>query len=360
LLLEQSRLAAGTSSRSSKLIHGGLRYLEHHDYGLVRESLRERAILLKIAPELVRLQAFHIPVYPDTTRRPLTLYAGLSLYALLDGFQSSSRFRKLRRSEWEELDGLNTRQLQAVYQYHDAQTDDAALTHAVMQSAIRLGATLACPAEFLTAAITQHQCEIHYREGGVDKACTASALVNAGGPWAGEVAKRISPSLATTPVELIQGSHLLLEGRLSRGCYYLEAPQDRRAIFLLPWGEHCMIGTTEHTYHGDPAAVHILEQEEAYLLEVLHHYFPQRPDRVVGRYAGLRVLPAAHGAAFSRTRETMLPVDNEQQPRVVSIYGGKLTGYRATAQKVMQRLSGSLPQRKPVAQTADLILLPVD
>lgn len=360
MLLEQSRLAAGTSSRSSKLIHGGLRYLEHHDYGLVRESLRERAILLKIAPELVRLQAFHIPVYPGTTRRPLTLCAGLSLYALLDGFRQSSRFRRLRRSEWGELDGLDTRRLQAVYQYHDAQTDDAALTHAVMQSAIRLGATLACPAEFLAAEITSQQCEIHYRERGVDKFCTASALINAGGPWANHVAARISPSLATTPVELIQGAHLVLEGRLSRGCYYLEAPQDRRAIFLLPWGEDCMIGTTEHPYSGDPAAVRILEQEEAYLLEVLHHYFPERPDRVIDRFAGLRVLPVASRAAFSRSREIMLPIDNERQPRVVSIYGGKLTGYRATAQKVMQLLAGSLPQRRPVARTADLTLLPAD
>ncbi len=100
LLLEQSSLAAGTSSRSSKLIHGGLRYLEGLDFGLVRESLSERAILLKIAPELVHLKPFFIPVYPETSRRPLTLRAGLGLYAVLGGLSRETRFRKLARSEW--------------------------------------------------------------------------------------------------------------------------------------------------------------------------------------------------------------------------------------------------------------------
>lgn len=360
LLLEQQALAAGTSSRSSKLIHGGLRYLEGRDFGLVRESLQERAILLNIAPELVRLQPFHIPVYPDTTRRPLTLCAGLSLYALLDGFGPGSRFRKLRPAEWDDLDGLDTHRLQALYQYHDAQTDDAALTRAVMHSAIRLGAGLACPAEFLGARLAEQRCEIQYRAHGAEKHCSAATLVNAGGPWAGDVAMRISPAMPTVPVELVQGTHLVLEGTLTRGCYYMEAPQDRRAIFLLPWRGHCMIGTTEHSYHGDPASVRPLDQEERYLLEVLHHYFPGRPDRVIARFAGLRVLPAADGTIFPRSRETRLTVDRQAQPRVVSIYGGKLTGYRATAQKVMRLLARSLPPRKPVAYTADVKLVAVD
>ena len=120
MLLEQSALASGSSSRSSKLIHGGLRYLEGYDFHLVRESLVERDILLRIAPELVRLQPFHIPVYPDTTRRPLTLRAGLLLYALLDGLGHSSRFSTLPRHEWDTLDGLDTRRLETVFRYHDA------------------------------------------------------------------------------------------------------------------------------------------------------------------------------------------------------------------------------------------------
>ena len=142
LLLEKTALAAGTSSRSSKLVHGGLRYLEGYDFGLVRESLHERAILLKVAPELVQLRPFHIPIYPETSRRPLMLRAGLALYAVLGGFHRGSSFRALQHKEWDHLDGLDTRQLQAVFRYHDAQTNDTDLTRAVMQSATLLGAAL--------------------------------------------------------------------------------------------------------------------------------------------------------------------------------------------------------------------------
>ena len=118
-------------------------------YGLVHESLTERTILLRIAPDLVQLRPFHIPVYPDTSRRPLALRAGLTLYAVLGGLNRASRFRKLSHTEWDALDGLETRKLQAVYRYFDAQTDDVELTRAVMQSALELGATLSCPSEFL-------------------------------------------------------------------------------------------------------------------------------------------------------------------------------------------------------------------
>lgn len=358
LLLEQTGLAAGSSSRSSKLIHGGLRYLEGHDYALVREGLRERAILLRIAPELVRLQPFHIPVYANTSRRPLTVRAGLSLYALLGGLDRASRFRKLRPREWDSLDGLDTRRLQAVYRYHDAQTNDAALTRAVMQSAIGLGAALACPAEFIAAAINPAGGEIRYRRDGVEKTCNARALVNAAGPWVEQVDARISPAPVPVAADLVQGTHLVLPEPLVQGCYYLEAPADRRAVFLLPWGAHALLGTTETLYHGDPGDVQALAAEESYLLAVQQHYFPDRSTQVVDRFAGLRVLPASGSSAFTRSRETHLSLDTPRQPHRVSIYGGKLTGYRATAQKVMQLLERSLPARKAVARTDRLPLHP--
>jgi len=358
LLLEKTALAAGSSSRSSKLIHGGLRYLEGHDYALVRESLHERSVLLRIAPELVRLQPFFIPIYPDTTRRPLTLRAGLTLYALLGGIHHTSRFRSVPRGEWDTLDGLDTRRLQVVFQYFDAQTNDVELTRAVMQSAIRLGATLACPAEFTAARIDAGHCNIQYRENGIEKHCSARAIVNAGGPWATRIDRRISPAPPHNPVELVQGAHLVVPGTLARGCYYMEAPQDGRAVFLLRWGEHALLGTTENLYTGDPAAVAITPGEESYLLEVLAHYFPQRPATVIERFAGLRVLPASSNAAFGRSRETMLMVNDRKHPQLVSIYGGKLTGYRAAAQKVMRILKRTLPARTAVGHTADIRLVP--
>lgn len=358
LVLEKTAIAAGTSSRSSKLIHGGLRYLESHDYGLVRESLRERAILLRIAPDLVHLQPFSIPIYADTSRRPSTLRAGLLLYALLGGLDRASRFRKLPQREWHQLDGLKTRQLQSVFQYHDAQTDDVALTRAVMQSAGELGAELLCPAEFSKASIGPQGCEIAYRSGDSERYCSAAVAVNAGGPWVGSVAERFTPQPPRVAADMVQGAHLVMQDELSQGCYYLEAPQDRRAVFLLPWGKHSLLGTTEHIYHGDPATVEVLPQEEHYLLGVLRHYFPQHSQQVLSRFAGLRVLPASTGASFRSSRETRLVTDSKQQPRLVSIYGGKLTGYRATAQKVMRKLEASLPQRRVIADTAELPLRP--
>jgi glycerol-3-phosphate dehydrogenase len=279
LLLEKTALAAGSSSRSSKLIHGGLRYLEGYDFGLVRESLVERAILLRIAPDLVRLQPFHIPIYPETSRRPLAIRAGLTLYALLGGLDRASRFKTIRRDHWDRLDGLDTNRLQVVYQYHDAQTNDAGLTRAVMQSAIDHGAQLSCPSEFLTARIGKQGVDILFRDNAAEKNCTAAVLVNAGGPWVNTIAERISPQPAGIDVDLVQGTHLVLEEGLTAGCYYMEAPQDRRAVFLLPWGKQSMLGTTETVYRGDPAQVSTLAEEEDYLLAVMAHYFPDAHNR---------------------------------------------------------------------------------
>jgi glycerol-3-phosphate dehydrogenase len=358
LLLEQTGLASATSGHSSKLIHGGLRYLEGMHFSLVRESLRERALLLKLAPELVQLQAFHIPIFPETSRRPLTIRAGLSLYALLGGLRSANRFRKLRASEWPDLDGLETNRLQAVYRYYDAQADDEQLTRAVMRSAMERGAELCCPAEFAAAEIDARGCDVHYTVNGVIESCTATVLVNAAGPWINTVAADISPVPPTVVVELVQGAHLLLEGRIEHGAYYLEAPADRRAVFVLPWKGRTLLGTTETLYTGDPALVIPLPAEEAYLLETLRHYFPRRPRLVVDRFAGLRVLPTAGNTLSARSRETRLVTDNARRPRIVAIYGGKLTGYRATAQRVMGLLRRTLPARAPVADTARLELKP--
>jgi glycerol-3-phosphate dehydrogenase len=188
----------------------------------------------------------------------------------------------------------------------------------------------------------------------------ARALVNAAGPWAGAVDQCIEPRPAAFPVDLVQGAHLVMQAPLQAGCYYVEAPLDRRAVFLLPWGEHSLLGTTEHRYSGNPRNVRLLPEEETYLLDVQQHYFPDRSTTVLDRFAGLRVLPVAGGAAFGRSRETHLLVDNPRKPRTLSIYGGKLTGYRATADKVIDKLRHSLPSRKAHARTDTLKLVPAD
>ena len=360
LLIERLGLASGTSSRSSKLIHGGLRYLESGQFALVRESLRERAILLRIAAELVELKAFFLPVYRDTRRRPWQLKLGLSMYALLGGFDASTRFGTVPRREWSSLDGLETHGLDAVIRYHDAQTDDALLTRAVVQSALSLGAELAMPADFTAAILTDEGVNVTYNQGGSAVECTARVLVNAAGPWAPHVGGIVRPAIPIPKVDLVQGTHIVLPFAVTAGIYYVESPTDGRAVFVMPWHGATLIGTTETPYRGDPAKVHPLPEEEEYLLAVARHYFPAfrhlTREHITQRFAGLRVLPAATQAAFDRSRETIFTTDREPKPRVLGIYGGKLTGWRAAAAHVLQRIGPSLPPSQRRAETDQLIL----
>jgi glycerol-3-phosphate dehydrogenase len=360
LLIERRGLASGTSSRSSKLIHGGLRYLESAQFALVRESLRERAIHLRIAAELVELKPFYIPVYRDTRRRPWQLRIGLWMYALLGGFDASTRFGSVPRSGWAALDGLKTQDLDAVIHYFDGQTNDALLTRAVVQSALDLGAELALPAVFVKAVLSDAGVVVTYTQGQETLSVGARVLVNAAGPWATQIARAVEPAIEVPEVDLVQGTHIVIPFPLTAGIYYVESPTDGRAVFVMPWQGATLIGTTETPYHGDPDRVHPLPEEEEYLLAVARHYFPglaalTRND-ITERFAGLRVLPAASQAAFDRSRETIFTTDRDPRPRVLGIYGGKLTGWRAAAEHVMGRISPSLPAGIRRAATDQMIL----
>lgn len=360
LLVEQTGLAHGTSSRSSKLIHGGLRYLEQFELGLVRECLRERRLLLELAPELVQLRPFHIPVYRDTSRPAWQVRLGLSVYAALAGFRRSARFSTLPRSRWHELDGLRENGLVDVFRYQDAQTDDRRLTRAVMASARSLGARLACPARLVGAMLDEDGVTASVEDDGGAEQVRARVLVNAAGPWVNEVLARVRPAPPQRAVELVRGSHAVIEGRLSRGIYYVEAPGDRRPVFIMPWGERTLVGTTERHFEGSPDRVSASDGEVDYLAGVFRHYFPGRDWHEHDRFAGLRVLPAGGGSANTRSRETLLHPDRNRRPRVLSIYGGKLTSYRATAERVLARIGPGLPRRQRRARTDRLRLVPDD
>lgn len=355
-LLEQHDIASGTSSRSSKLIHGGLRYLESGQFGLVRECLRERALLLRNAPGLVRLASHYIPVYRATRRRPLKLRLGLSLYALLGGLRSEVRFSVVPREQWASLDGLRQEDLQTVFRYFDAQTDDAALTRAVVHSAESLGARLMIPAQFLDAAATDRGLCVRCRDASGEHEVLCAALINAAGPWVNNVLERIRPHAETLAVDWVAGTHIVLPRRLTRGVYYAEAPRDGRAVFIMPWrGDQTLVGTTERIYQGDPAAVTPTQSEIDYLLETVRHYFPVYAQfEPVEAFAGLRVLPHETGEAFGRSRDTRLHLTHDR--RVVSVYGGKLTAYRATAEKAVEMMQGVLPARERRADTRELPL----
>jgi len=361
LVLEQSSPAAGTSSKSSKLIHGGLRYLESGQIGLVRESLRERALLLKLAPDLVKLQPFHIPIYKDSKRCALTIRSGLSLYSLLSGFDSNALFRSLPKSKWDDLEGLKQNKLEAVFRYHEAQTDDAALTRAVLHSAMELGAECEIPGHFVKAHVNSHSCLVEFESEFGFKTASCRVLVNCAGPWASDVISRVEPDMYLPKIDLVQGSHLILPPLLKH-YFYLEAPQDRRAVFALPWKGKLMVGTTEKLHYGAPEQAQCSLEERDYLVDVLLHYFPHLSIDLnqVDSFAGLRILPRSDKSAFSRTREVLFEVDNEATPRVLSVMGGKLTTYRATALMALSKIRASLPIKEKIADTSRIPLSPVD
>jgi glycerol-3-phosphate dehydrogenase len=177
------------------------------------------------------------------------------------------------------------------------------------------------------------------------------------------VAERIDPMPRCREIELVQGSHIIVNGTVEQGLYYVEVPRDGRAVFTMPWKGKTLVGTTETRFRGDPDRVQPLRAEKNYLLRVLHRHFPRYRDQctVQDAFAGLRVLPSGPGHAFHRTREVILLSDRESRrdpPRVLSIYGGKLTGYRSAAAKVIRRIEAALPKRRPVADTRRLRLSP--
>lgn len=362
LVLEKTAIAHGTSSKSSKLIHGGLRYLESGQIKLVFECLSERSLLLEIAPQLVRLESFFIPIYKHTRRRPWEIRAGLSLYAALGKFKPASRFEKVPDSEWSKLDGISLENLQAVYTYKDGATDDAALTQAVMESAKSLGAELKMPAEFLSAVPGKDVNDIVYSFNGTTHSCKARLLVNAAGPWANAILDKVTPIPAKREFDLVAGTHIVIDEPAPQGMYYVEAPQDQRAVFVMPWQGKTMVGTTETVYVGDPSKVAPLPEEETYLCQVASHYFPKFKDvtreELVESFSGLRVLPHASGKAFSRPRETTFHVDKKRAPKIATIYGGKLTAYRITSEKFIAKFAAALPRRKRKAHTHKLHLKP--
>lgn len=355
LILEQDNWAAGTSSRSSKLIHGGLRYLQSGQFQLVWECLRERELLLKNAPELVSRTDFYIPVYQQSKYHGWQIGVGLFLYGLLAGFRPGCRFALLPKDEFAMLAPLTELGLKSVFRYQDAQTDDRQLTHSIIQSARSLGATARCPARFVKAEQNVAGYSVHYIQDNREQEADCRCLVNAAGPWVNKVAQLITPAPQQLEIDLVQGSHLLLAGSLGSHCYYLESPRDQRAVFALPWYGNTLVGTTETLFQGAPEDVKPLAEEEVYLTETINHYFPKAPVEIIDRFAGLRVLPRNDRRFFNRSRETRICVDN----RVISLYGGKLTSYRATAEKVVKQIKKIVGKRPRIASTKTLKLSPV-
>lgn len=354
IVLEQYEQAGMvTSSKSSKLIHGGLRYLESGQFKLVKQCLDERRYLLRNAPWLVKLVPFYIPVYKHTRRRPWLIHLGLVIYSLL----SRKGFSRLDRSHWSQLDGLKTEGLEAVFKYYDGQTNDTLLTRAVMKSAQQLGAELITHATFRSAQCHQQGCTVQFEHEQQLITLDARVIINTSGPWVNHVLKRIQPETPALDIELVLGTHIIVPIKLEQGIYYLET-EDGRAVFIMPWGDNSLVGTTETAYGGDPKNISPPDADIDYLLRAYNQYFGRALGRgdVIKAFAGCRVLPADQQSAFHRARDTIIYHDNSSNPRVFTLYGGKLTAHRHTAEQVIKIIRPCLPSRRPVADTRKLKL----
>jgi glycerol-3-phosphate dehydrogenase len=363
LLIDKGEIGCGTTSASTRLIHGGLRYLEHFEFGLVRESLRERETLLKIAPHLVKPLPIIIPIYRRNKRGPLIIRAGMILYDLLSLGKSLPRHRMLSRAETlERLSGLNPEGLLGSALYFDAQVEfPERLVAANVLAAREHGADVFTHAP-VTKLIVQDESltGVEFVSDGKSHFAQAKIVVNAAGPWVDQV-------LARAPVEsprLIggtKGSHIVVRpfpGAPANGIY-LEAQSDSRPFFIIPWDGKYLVGTTDVRFEGDPDEVRCEAWEMDYLLAEANLAFPEARlthAGVVFTYSGVRPLPWTSDTEEQNITRRHFIRQHPQLRNLLSIVGGKLTTYRSLAEECVDVVFRKLGRHSPVCETGKKIL----
>lgn len=351
LLVEQDDLAAQTSSRSSKLIHGGLRYLEHHAFRLVREALAEREILLGMAPHIIWPLDFVLPVSADT-RPAWMLRAGLLLYDHLGARKTLPPSRRIDLRTRPEGRCLRP-DLHVAFCYADCWVDDARLVLFNALQAEEFGASIRTRTRLTGARRADGRWHADLCSAdGVASCCTARALVNAAGPWVTQVPGLAGTCRSGTGVRLVKGSHIVVPRLHAGGQAYLLQNDDGRVVFVLPYGAYSLIGTTDVPFDGDPARVEATPDEIAYLCRAVNRYFarPVGPDDVVWHFAGVRAL-YDDGAVQAQavTRDYRLECDRTGGAPLLTVFGGKITTYRRLALSALARLAPDFPQAVPPA-----------
>jgi glycerol-3-phosphate dehydrogenase len=329
-LIDKGDFAGGTSSVSSKLIHGGLRYLERGDFALVHEALTERRRLLHNAPHLVRPLRFVVPFCAGARVPAWQWRLGLTLYDLLAGRDNLSRSRPLTlaqmRHEFPELDPAG---LHGGGSYFDAQMDDARLCIEVLQTASRHGAILANYVE--ATAIEAGVVRAVDRIGGGELAIRARQVLNATGPWVDAIC-RLAGDSGQDRLQPTKGVHIVAPDLGLKAAFLLLHPRDGRVLFVIPWLGKTLIGTTDTRAVSGPDELHVQPDEIVYLLDAYNHYFgpPLGRGDVLGSFAGLRpLIRSQHGEPSARSREFHL---FRSPSGLLSVAGGKYTTYRHMAE----------------------------
>lgn len=343
-LVEKQDFASGTSSRSTKLAHGGLRYLESFEFDLVAESLRERFIQWKNVPYLVKPLRFVIPVYRGD-RRPLWMMKlGVSLYDFLSGKYIVEKHKFLSREEvLDAIPSLRREGLIGAVAYSDCRMDDARLCLENILSAREYGAHIANYAQvvsFLKVG-TQLTAGANVQDilTGQAIAIKAHRVVCAAGPWANEMMRLDTPN-SLDKIRLTKGVHIVYREKISDAALLLQAGKDNRVFFVIPFEDHSLIGTTDTDYTDSPDEVESDSDDIEYLLSQAAQFLPDLKlsrDKIVTTFAGLRPLVFAPGAPSTISRKHLI---EENKSGVIYVLGGKYTTYRAMAQECVEKVLG--------------------
>jgi glycerol-3-phosphate dehydrogenase len=340
VLFDKGVCGAQTSSATTKMIHGGLRYLERLHVALVRESLRERAWLLEHAPDLVHPLEILLPVYDDSPRSRAVIRSGLLMYDLLAGRRNIARHRSLGAFDVATRAPLTTEGLRGGFSYWDAQVDDFALVRVVIRSAIRDGLTVR--EQTRVDALERDGAGWIVRTSHGD-APRFDLIVNAAGPWMNELlAQNNIP--APYVLSLVRGSHLVLTRRVSEAGLLLQSTSDRRVFFVLPWKETTLVGTTEVLQQEPPDGVQASDEEIDYLLARYNRYFRAPISRrdVASTFAGVRPLVGRATNPSAIDRDSRVVRDGN----VINVFGGKLTTFLSLGRKVALRADNHFGQTR--------------
>lgn len=344
-LFEKGAFGAQTSSATTKLIHGGLRYLEHLHFGLVRESLRERGWLLDHASELVKPLEILLPIYNDSPRSRLEIRLGLLLYDLLAGRHNIARHRVLTADAIAECAPLERRGLRGGFSYWDAQVDDSRLARTVVESARREGAAAREFTEVIAIEEEDDGWRIRTAAGDVQH---FDLVINAAGPWMNKLLET-NDIAAPYRLSLVRGTHIVLRERVSGVGVLLQSVEDRRVFFVLPWKETTLVGTTE-VLQRDPDETAPTAEEIDYLIARFNHYFRGKITEadVATAFAGARPLVgrASNPSAIGREYRVI------RRGNLINVFGGKMTTFMALARRVSMRVDNhfghSRTAREPV------------
>ena len=349
LLAEKGDLAEGTSSRSGKLVHGGLRYLEYYEFRLVREALKEREVLLRAAPHIIWPMRFVRPHSPE--QRPAWLIRlGLFFYDHLGGRQQLPGCRRLDLRIAPEGRAIRE-EYKLGFEYSDCWVDDSRLVVLNALDAKERGADIRTRTEVVSARREETHWLVTLKDGETGRRDTVKArvLVNAAGPWVEGVLGRVSGINASRRVRLVKGSHVVVRKFWDGPHAYFLQNSDNRVIFVNPYQDDlCLIGTTDIPYDGLAEDVSVDEEEVAYLLAAVNRYMRVRltPQDVLHRFSGVRPLyddKTVNPSAV--TRDYVFDIDSSGDlPPLLSVFGGKITTYRKLAEHALERLRPYLPE----------------